>query len=393
MSGALRFGEFAFDPASGELERRGRPVPLQPQPAKLLGLLAERAGELVTRQEIRRCLWGDALHVEVDQGINFCVCQLRRALRDDAARPRCIETLPRRGYRFVAPVEVVARRSLPRRRLPPARAAARHRPRTLAAAGLLLAATLVLGAGSRPAPLSSPPAAERARAHLELADAALHARHDWTSAAREFRTALELDPALVPARRGYAALLAARGDFDAALAEARRARELAPGCFAVNAELGWLLYLARRYDEAIEVSRAALALEPRDARTHLAIVHSYLEKGEPASALAAANAHLRALFGDGDAAPRVATLRAYWRGAVEYRQARGDGLPPAELALLRLSLGEASAGLSLLEQSCRDHDGRDLLFAAVDPRLDPWRRDPRLARVLACVGLEPSRAG
>jgi DNA-binding winged helix-turn-helix (wHTH) protein len=73
------------------------------QPFRVLVLLTDHAGELVTRQEIRRCLWGDRKYVEADRGINFCMNQIRAALRDPAEDSRYIKTLPRRGYRFVAP--------------------------------------------------------------------------------------------------------------------------------------------------------------------------------------------------------------------------------------------------------------------------------------------------
>jgi DNA-binding winged helix-turn-helix (wHTH) protein/TolB-like protein len=98
-----RFGEFTFDPSSGELVGPGETVRLAPQVAATLQLLLSRAGELVSRAEFHEKLWPDT-NVEFDQGLNFCIRQLRQALSDDAEQPRYIETLPRRGYRFIAPV-------------------------------------------------------------------------------------------------------------------------------------------------------------------------------------------------------------------------------------------------------------------------------------------------
>ncbi len=103
----LHFGAFAADLATGELWRNSRPLKLQPQPFKLLALLLERQGELVTREEIRQRLWGQATHVDFEHGLNFAIRRIRETLGDDAERPRYIETLPRRGYRFLAPVERV----------------------------------------------------------------------------------------------------------------------------------------------------------------------------------------------------------------------------------------------------------------------------------------------
>jgi DNA-binding winged helix-turn-helix (wHTH) protein/tetratricopeptide (TPR) repeat protein len=98
----IRFGSFELDLAARELRENGALRKLPAQPFRVLALLVERGGELVTRQEIRRCLWGERKYVDVDDGINFCVNQIRSALRDPAEISRYIRTLPRRGYRFVA---------------------------------------------------------------------------------------------------------------------------------------------------------------------------------------------------------------------------------------------------------------------------------------------------
>ena len=100
----IRFGLFDLDPASGDLRREGRPVRLQPQPARVLALLVSRPGEVVTREELRRQIWSDGTFVDFERGLNFCIAQIRSALQDSADSPRFIETLPRRGYRFIAPV-------------------------------------------------------------------------------------------------------------------------------------------------------------------------------------------------------------------------------------------------------------------------------------------------
>lgn len=101
----VRFGEFELDLASGELQHSGTPIHLQPQPAKLLQLLASHPGRLLTREELRQELWGSDTFVDFDQGLNFCIKQIRTALADDAEEPRYIATVPRRGYRFIAVVK------------------------------------------------------------------------------------------------------------------------------------------------------------------------------------------------------------------------------------------------------------------------------------------------
>lgn len=104
----LRFGEFELDVAAGELRRNSRRIKLQPQPFKLLVLLVKRAGVLVSREDIRSELWPEGTFVDFDQSVNFCVSQIRDVLRDVADRPLYIETVPKRGYRFIAPVEAGA---------------------------------------------------------------------------------------------------------------------------------------------------------------------------------------------------------------------------------------------------------------------------------------------
>ena len=100
----LRFGPFELDTDSAELLRHGERVALPPQPFKVLALLVRKDGAVVTRGEIRELVWGAGTHVEFDQGLNFAIRQIREALEDDAASPRFIETLPRRGYRFLMPI-------------------------------------------------------------------------------------------------------------------------------------------------------------------------------------------------------------------------------------------------------------------------------------------------
>lgn len=100
-----RFEQFELDSRTRELRRDGRAVKLQDQPARLLLLLVSRAGQLVTRQEIEKALWPEGEFVEFEHAINTAVRKVREALSDDLERPRFLETLPRKGYRFIAAVE------------------------------------------------------------------------------------------------------------------------------------------------------------------------------------------------------------------------------------------------------------------------------------------------
>ena len=103
----FRFAGFAFDDATGELTTGGREIPVQPQPAKVLSALIQREGQVVTRAELQLQVWGDDTHVDFEQGLNWCIRRLREVLGDTATDSKFIQTLPKRGYRFVAQVEKV----------------------------------------------------------------------------------------------------------------------------------------------------------------------------------------------------------------------------------------------------------------------------------------------
>jgi eukaryotic-like serine/threonine-protein kinase len=100
----LRFGAFEFDPRSGELRKKGLRIRLQEQPLQVLSALLRHPGEVVTREELRSELWSAETFVDFDNGLNTVINKLREALGDSSTSPRFIETEPRRGYRFIAPV-------------------------------------------------------------------------------------------------------------------------------------------------------------------------------------------------------------------------------------------------------------------------------------------------
>lgn len=105
LTSPIRFGIFEVDPTSGELRRQGSRVKLQEQPFQVLMMLLQRPGEVVTREEFQQTLWTADTFVDFERGLNRAINKLREALIDDADSPRFIETLPRRGYRFLASVE------------------------------------------------------------------------------------------------------------------------------------------------------------------------------------------------------------------------------------------------------------------------------------------------
>jgi DNA-binding winged helix-turn-helix (wHTH) protein/TolB-like protein len=159
MPTVLRFDRFEFHPHSGELISHGSRVRLEPQPAKVLAALASRPGQLVSRDELQREIWSADTFVDFERGLNYCVRRIRSALDDSAAAPRFIETLPKRGYRFLAAVD---RASSPQPAVepPPLDVAPRaaggrravRRLAPIAAALLVAGAAVALSMRSSPAP-------------------------------------------------------------------------------------------------------------------------------------------------------------------------------------------------------------------------------------------------
>src|SRR5687767_5101119 len=161
----VRFGAFQLDLRTGELRKAGARIHLPDQPLQVLKALLDRPGDLVTREELRQRLWPAETFVDFEHGLNAAVRRLRDALGDSADVPRFVETLPRRGYRFIAPVtrqpaaeETPPSRpgedsrggALPAPDKPPARGPERVRILMMMAAMALVAAVVVWASGYRP---------------------------------------------------------------------------------------------------------------------------------------------------------------------------------------------------------------------------------------------------
>src|SRR5215475_6358830 len=105
MGTKIHFGVYELDRDAMELRKHGVPIRLQEQPLRVLATLVERPGEIVTREELQERIWGKDTFVDFEQSLNKAVNRVREALHDDAGRPQYVETIPRRGYRFIAPIE------------------------------------------------------------------------------------------------------------------------------------------------------------------------------------------------------------------------------------------------------------------------------------------------
>ena len=153
----IRFGVFEADLASGELRKNGRKVRIQDQPFRVLVILLERPGEVVTREQLRERLWPADTYVDFDRSLNTTVAKLRSALGDSGDNPRFIETLPRHGYRFLADVQQA---SAEKERAPVAGPRWRTRHILAAAAGVGLAgfavATIIWQLANKPPQVLEP---------------------------------------------------------------------------------------------------------------------------------------------------------------------------------------------------------------------------------------------
>lgn len=307
----VRFGDFVFDPRSGELWRGEVGHQLPPQPSRLLALLVRRAGDVVSRDEAYRAIWPDEAFVDREHGLNHCVRQLRRALDDDARAPSFIETLPRRGYRFLPKVTSCASA----RETPPVSTVGRWRSArriavavavTVASATLFVALSVLLE--GRPDHRRSGLDTTTTSATTSIGGAAnehylrgrfLAARESPTDLRRaidHYRSALAADPDLTAASVGLAAayidateagILPAPAGFDlahsaasSALARSADSAEahLTRGIAALYRDLDWE---AARRDFA-----RATRLDPDHAIAHLWLARSQAAAGEHDRAIA-----------------------------------------------------------------------------------------------------------
>lgn len=275
----LLFADFELRLDSGELFQGGTPVKLQPQPAKVLEVLASRSGEVVGREEIRRLVWGDAF-VDFDASLNFCVKEIRRALGDSATSPRFVETVPRRGYRFLMPVRTDEEAHEPPQ-APPLPAPKPRRWSGLGAAGtavgLLILLTFLLGSRLHPVPSTDRPKTKPKPSSEPANEAWLRGvylleRGEYGKAETSFEDVILLDPGFAPAYPKLArAQLKREVPQDPEVAEAivRRALELDPGLADAHALLGELLFHRLDWRGADREIQKALDLDPENAEAYL----------------------------------------------------------------------------------------------------------------------------
>src|ERR1700710_464090 len=309
-SDSLVFADFELRLDTHELFRAGLPVKLQQQPARVLAVLALQAGTAVSRQDIRRAVWGEDTQLDFDLALNYGIRQIRRALGDSTEHPRFIDTLPRLGYRFLAPVEVRSNepRAIPLATSPePLLPVAAPGARIWSSSGWVLAAILGLlllsglialrsrdrqkagAATSAVASVAAPIPQEAMRAYLEGQYFA--AREDHDKARDLFRKATMLAPRYAPAWASLAHEL---------LEDQKPAREMEPVLEAAERQalaLDPALSLAHldraerlfRYeyawDEAEREYRMALKLDLQSSENHYAYALMLAARGRHTEAL------------------------------------------------------------------------------------------------------------
>jgi DNA-binding winged helix-turn-helix (wHTH) protein len=438
-----RFGPFELDVRAGELTRGGRRLRLPAQSAVLLHRLVERPGDVVTREELRAALWPDGTHVDYEHGLNNAAARLRRVLGDPASAPRFVETLPRTGYRFIAPVRAVTAapatsvaamtevpsRPAPRRLRAPAVVAAAFIFVAGAAGGLLVsrwsaaapAARPLTGAqeqaersliytrmvldGELPAGLVYDVAhatasralardATLAEAHVAAGYVAMWGRWDWALASRHFDTAQALAPSSARARQARALWLSARERHAQARQAIADARRLDPESIGIARDEARIAFVAGDARAAVDRLRALLAAHPDDIPAHELMSEALASLGRNAEAAHYFGRFL-VLIGIGEAHARADGRLLAARGMAGLMRrnlSRPSGKPPDrygvpfKLAASHAIVGEVDAALTWLEQAIGQRDSR-LLWLRVHPRFEPLRADPRFQTLLARVGL------
>lgn len=323
----IRFGVFEIDRQARELRRAGQRIPLQIQPFRVLEVLIDRAGDVVTRAELRTRIWPSTVYVDFDHGLNNAINRLRHALEDSADAPRFIETLPHLGYRFIHALE--QSRAEPR---PPPGTQARRLATLqvgIAAAVVLITGLVVIGIEGEPN--RSTVGKERPTASVEANDAYLRGLKLFEQRSKEsvklsieelkrateldpnfaaahaalavayagaggntlmqfvstdvaieqsYRRALELDPTNASAYLYLGNFLSTRGRSEAAVPQYRRALEFDPLSPSINSRLGMELIGLGKTEEGLGYLRKTVALEPWQFNARLRLGWGYVTLGD-----------------------------------------------------------------------------------------------------------------
>jgi DNA-binding winged helix-turn-helix (wHTH) protein/Flp pilus assembly protein TadD len=419
-SDRLRFGEFELDAANFELRRGTERIKLERIPMELLILLARNHGRVVERAEIVEAIWGRNFHLESDSAINTAVRKLRRVLVDDSTRPRYIETVAGKGYRFTASTsDVSAPGDAPtlyskglhfwNRKTPESYIEAiRLFQKAIDANSLyampylgLAKSWIMMGIHGLQSPHDLYPRARAAllktleldaslaEAHAAMGDVAKGYDWDWVQAETHYLRALTLDPKCSLAHQWYANLLTITGRHDEAIEHAIDAHTLEPLAVGPAGFVGFTYLRARRFPTAVRELQSALTLEPNSPLANwflglaLAAMGRFPEANGPL-VIAVENSHdapiylssLGWMYGAAGDEPRAAEVleRLHKRAAEHY-------ISPYDLALVHAGLGQTDAACEQLEAAEQQRVMR--LTELNMPMFDRIREHPRLKAILA----------
>lgn len=424
------FGPFVADADRGELFKHGTRLRLRAQPFQVLMALLEKPGEIVTREELRRRLWGERIFAEFDVGLNSAVSRLREVLGDSSHEPRMIETIPKRGYRFIGPVSLRRPSGKPGPgspgRDPEAHKAylkghhliKRHTPANAERAleyfrdGIRLDPNDVLPYHGAALYYLLAAMMGELRPHKALREAEdlitrgrMIDEHSamlqntlamlrmfewqWDESEAAFRRAIELEPDNPHVRMMYSHLCCFRGRQEEAVRQAKMGVDLDPLDPATNFHLVKNCYYARRFDQSVECGRTAIELTRDFPYTRWYMARSLVEVGNKEQAWNTA-VEGRALGGrqplsEGHfgyvaaACGHVAEARAVIRELEE--RGHREYSPGLAIAWVYLGLGETAPCFEWLEHAFSQGEPY-LPSIAVSPACDPIRHRPQFIGLL-----------
>ena len=441
---AFRFGPLEADLISRRLRKCGRTVQLQDQPFQVLLALLDRPGELVTRHHIRQVLWPCGLNVDFNHSINNAVNRLRAALGDPARQSHFIENVPRRGYRFVGPVErlsecdeiginglgkrMASMHSVPEkarelylkgrycwnRRTPDALSralkffnlAAAQAPDYAQAHAGIADSYLLLGTWGHEAlaPLEAYPKAKRAalqalaldsdlgEAHASLAISLVACDWNFVAADEHYRQAMELDPDYATARQWYALHLCDLGKCDEAIIEMQKAEKLDPLSLVIGTDVAHTFLVAGLYQRSVTQCRKVLEVDPTFAAAHFQIGEAYMkmhmyegaaEEFKTAIELSGGNTKFQSNLAHvfGIAGKKEKALQILRRFETRSKQ---DFLHAASMSSVYTGLDENEKAIACLEKACQQRFDPEVLQW---PTFDNLRSDPRFRDIAHRVGI------